>query len=149
MTSPQKERTSATSNRRRTALINGNLVEKLPSYAVLLTPPHLTTSLTSHITHHSHHSHLISRIIHITHISYHASFTSLTSHITQITHHSSHTSHITHHSHLTSHITHIIHIIHLLKNKAPLSTSSLSLLLVCLEPKHGLCCCYLCMQWPC
>ena len=35
-------------------LIKGSLVEKLPSYRVL-TPPHRTTSRTSHITNHSHH----------------------------------------------------------------------------------------------
>lgn len=35
-------------------IIKGNLFEKLPSYGVL-TPPHLTTSLTPHSTHHSHH----------------------------------------------------------------------------------------------
>ena len=60
-------------------VIKGSSVAKLPSYRVL-TPPHLTTSLTSHnITHHSHQLHLTSLTAHIT--------TSFTSHIT---HHSQH-----------------------------------------------------------
>ena len=58
------------------------LIEKLPNYGVL-TPPHLTTSLTSHITHHiSSHLHRTS-LVHITH---------------RISSHSPHlTPHLTHH----------------------------------------------------
>ena len=99
---PKKGRTSATSNRRRTALINGNLVEKLPSYAVLLTPPHLTTSLTSHIIRITHISY------HITHHSHHSHLTSLKSHITQVTHLTSHITHISHRTSLTSSTSYII-----------------------------------------
>lgn len=87
----------------------GSFVEKLPSYG-LVTPPHLTTSLTSHIIqispHHAHHtSHLITPLrSHIT--------TSLTSHITdhrsqstQSTdlHDSHHITHTSHHASLHFH----------------------------------------------
>ncbi len=115
-----------------------SLVEKHPSYEVL-TAPHLTTSLTSHITHISHltshlptspashithHSHPTSHthIAHITHISpHHPHHTLLTSHIpshhiTHISHltlttsHITHISHISPHVHVTSHITFISHL---------------------------------------
>ena len=84
----------------------------------VLAPPHLTTSLTSHITRHAHHSHRsrhTSHITphhshltshHITHISHHTALTSLTSRITS--HHIAHISH----PHLSSHSTHILHIPH-------------------------------------
>ena len=112
-------------------IIKGGLVEKLPSYGVL-TPPHLTTSLTSHIRHHSHltphitsltshttrrshHSQISPHIAHITHKFRH--ITHITSHHTvHISHHISftfiyitHITHIAHHWHFKSHITHISH----------------------------------------
>ena len=84
-------------------VIKGSSVAKLPSYRVL-TPPHLTTSLTSHnITHHSHHTSLTSVTSHLTHstyhhiihISHHTSLTTLTSHFTS--HHNTHITHISNH----------------------------------------------------
>ena len=72
--------------------IKGCLVEKLPSYGIL-TPPHLTTSLTSHhithithISHHSHHSH------HTPHVTTSLTSHTLTSHRTSLTSHKTHIS---------------------------------------------------------
>ncbi len=83
-------------------ILKGSLLEKLPSYGVL-TPPHITTSLTSHINNITSHITCHSRVFtppHLTisltsHISRHTSLTSLT-HLTSRIIHITHLSHLTH-----------------------------------------------------
>ena len=64
-------------------IVKGSLVEKLPSYGVLAPPPHLTTSLTSHMSPHiSHHTHITPQISH--HISHLISLTTSHQHLVML-----------------------------------------------------------------
>ena len=89
-------------------IIKVSLVEKLRSWGVL-TPAHLTESLSSHITHITHCTLFTSLITHTTYYLHHSHLMLHSTHITYHSHHSHHTSFTSHITHCTSRMTHITH----------------------------------------